>query len=953
MDVIFTLGIESSKRGSIILHYIELQTSSTSVGHEGMQDQPVAAEIGRCKNRLSVRVTAYILLRIEYLHRPLDHVLGGTGKPRQTIDVWHKNELEPGPERPVKIQQYAVAASGSHVATLSYTAKHAHVDLWTLLSTNAESTPPRFDSAPCAQVTIPWVLGETTVAILGVSTMQDLGISLSMKASQVAVFSTRVSEGTLPFSVFDYNNNTSVAVDIANPTKHSTVQRLEPSTKFRSGNGFEGLVDFIGFGKFHDTAEGEQDEKNERFIACDGLSVMVYKSFGNWEHIYTLRFKVERRPGQDRVMINSVRSKYFAWLGHKNALSIWDIDSGTFLSYIDLPKRIDGIYDIEFSKDGSTMALAHPFGITTYQTDSGIECKNFLPDDLFEGNIHIHFIQGDSRMMLQTPQRRKDVGPGQYGYILDTQNLTEIAPFHMVVFQGYTVHRTSTGDNQLLSSCLGSKLDIITLKDILVQPELPTDEECSDFCLKDRISTAALGNIMEHEMSSGLRFKVQIRPTIRFQGTRDLDLFSIALNVEGHGVLPRDLLLIAPAEQDDVSKLHLQFKATGILKARNQFFLLTDLYIQIWGLPKTTDESCELVALWRLQSGSGDHKKTFKHFADFTTCRHQRQFFVDQRKSMNPSDPLEETLTFALSEVFSLENSARFLEGLPFLIETYRVLDTKGQVAVFKYLGKHINKYPNPAKLEISLMGAFCHQWRPEDHKNYTSFFRSMMSSKHVRWIPRRDYSKESNPIMILLSKVRTDRLAIDLVMIMVNYCFERAEKKKNIHFLSPLFQPMDDWIELCPDIALDIYRRAAFIPTRNRTLVIDNHRVILAPNFRRFFTEFAPLPYSSRAALGPLPLTEYVDPILQFQVSTAKHSSLHDRFTHEIFEASFAMLWNQRGEAASPKGADLVRKTTWLKTIFYLMTNWWRERKYIRVYDYGLEYFDNPAVEALVEYKW
>ncbi|KAF9346658.1 hypothetical protein BGX26_001828 [Mortierella sp. AD094] len=883
----------------------------------------------------------------------IHYVVVGAGKPRQTIDVWHKNEQELDPERPVKIQQYAVAASGSHVATLSYTENHVHVDLWTLLPTNSAGTFPCFDSIPCAQVTIPWLPGSTTAAILGVSTMQDLGISLSLKATQIALFSTQVSEGTMPFSVFDYNNNASIAVAIANPTDNSTVQQLEPSTKFRTGKGLEGLVDFIGFGKFHDTAEGEQDEKNERFIACDGLSVMVYSTFGAWEHIYTLNFKVERRPGQDRLMIDSVRSKYFAWLGHKNAMSIWDIDSGTFVSYLDLPKRVDGIYSIEFSKDGSIMALAHPFGITTYQTDSGIECKSFLPENLFEANIHIHFIQGDSRMMLQTPQRRKDVGPGYHGYILDTHNLVEIEPFHITVFNGYAVHRASVGENQLLSTCLGSKLDVIALKDVLVKPVSPMDEKCSDLCLKDRMSTAASGNNMEHETPNGLRFKIQIRPTIRFQGMLDLDLFSIALNVESPDVPPRDILLIAPAEQDDISKLHLQFKATGILKARDQIFLLTDLYIQIWGLPETADGACELVALWRLQSSSVDHKQTFKHYATFTTCRHQRQFFMDLRKTMNPSDPLDETLTIAPSEVFSLEHSTQFLEGLPFLMETYRSVDARSQVAIFMYLGKHINSYPNPAKLETSLMTAFCHQWKPEDHKHYTSFFQSMMSSKHVRWIPRKDYTKESNPIMVLLSKVRTDRLAIDLVVILVNYCFERAERKKNIHFLRPLFQCMDDLIDLCPDIALDICRRAAFIPTRNRTLVIDNHRVILAPSFCQYLTKFAPLSDSTSISPGPLPLTEYVDPILQFQVSTAKHSSLHDKFTHEIFEASFDMLWGQQRETASSKGADPVRETTWLKTIFYLMTSWWRVRKYVQVYDYGLEYFDNPAVEALVEYKW
>ncbi|KAG0046575.1 hypothetical protein BGZ83_008256 [Gryganskiella cystojenkinii] len=277
---------------------------------------------------------------------------------------------------------------------------------------------------------------------------------------------------------------------------------------------------------------------------------------------------------------------------------------------------------------------------------------------------------------------------------------------------------------------------------------------------------------------------------------------------------------------------------------------------------------------------------------------------------MNPSDPLEEPLKIAPSKVFSLEHSARFLEGLPFLMETHRALDTKGQVAIFKYLGRHINNYPDPAKLEISLMGAVCHQWKPEDHKNYTSFFRGMTSSRHVRWIPRRDYSKESNPMGILLSK-------------------------------------------LCPDIALNIYRRAAFIPTRNRTLIIDNHRVILAPSLRRFFSENAPLSHSVGAIADPLPLTEYVDPILQFQMSTAKHSSLHDRFTHQIFEASFTMLWNQQGEAASPRGTNIPQKTSWLKTFLYLTMNWWRVRKYIYVYDYDLEYFDNPAVEALVEYKW
>jgi hypothetical protein len=91
------------------------------------------------------------------------------------------------------------------------------------------------------------------------------------------------------------------------------------------------------------------------------------------------------------------------------------------------------------------------------------------------------------------------------------------------------------------------------------------------------------------------------------------------------------------------------------------------------------------------------------------------------------------------------------------------------------------------------------------------------------------------------------------------------------------------------------------------------------------------------------------------------KEENGNDRYIHDVFVASFDMLWSPP-ESEDINQTPIERITeygkaphSWLRTTFAMLWLKCRLRPRIKVKDheYTLQMLNNPGFEALIEYKW
>ncbi|KAF8924959.1 hypothetical protein BGZ58_001269 [Dissophora ornata] len=161
----------------------------------------------------------------------------------------------------------------------------------------------------------------------------------------------------------------------------------------------------------------------------------------------------------------------------------------------------------------------------------------------------------------------------------------------------------------------------------------------------------------------------------------------------------------------------------------------------------------------------------------------------------------------------------------------------------------------------------------------------------------------------------------------------------------------MREVMDLFPDEAFERLNQIAFIPVMSRSYIIDNHRVIHPPSFRlRFWKP------------STQPLYKLPDPILQLQVPSKTTNPHIERFRLPLFMASFDALWHYKDgkvylgtNSNSAAGASEPLPTTWWKTLYHILRLKASPKSHLFVecYDFNLEFYDNPAIAALVAYKW
>ncbi|KAG0063897.1 hypothetical protein BGZ89_009540 [Linnemannia elongata] len=328
-------------------------------------------------------------------------------------------------------------------------------------------------------------------------------------------------------------------------------------------------------------------------------------------------------------------------------------------------------------------------------------------------------------------------------------------------------------------------------------------------------------------------------------------------------------------------------------------------------IPKAHDGSYELL------SAEGNDVGT-----EWAVCQHHQLHQRDKDGIISTRNLLDPYI----------HNSGAFLDGIVRLAETFKDADVMFKQSVIRYIERHINQRLDAENASAAILTRLCSTWTPESHEQLLTFIGALCGSPFFRWVPAQDANRNASPIQILFDHLQKYLFVIDIVEVMINYCIRRAKADNDLHFLEPVFHSLRvarNFENVDDGLMARALRSFAYFPAREYHFAIDHHVI-------------ASKPYELNAAKM---LHERKDPVLQL-TDTSSGSWVNERLTPHLYVASIDMIWSVE-EIPVPKRWYWKR----IQDLFLFVTLTSRKR-YV-CHPFELEDLENPALIALVHYKW
>ncbi|KAF9933488.1 hypothetical protein FBU30_005329 [Linnemannia zychae] len=881
------------------------------------------------------------------LHRPFLWSLN--------VNQGHYPEDDKKPKKGKEILHFAISGNGSHAATLSCADRYLLLDIWdirdpaelSIISGQSGVDPSQhavqagpYTPKACAGIHVPFRK----------VTKKAIDISISWDASQVALVDSSSVHLTAEergmyrsiFRVFQHSTERSSTPGIAPPGKGALI----PATTYQHN---PQLRNFLGRGKFHISSRKDPRVKKELFIACDGQAVHVFGVHKTWTHRHTILLDLpQEKDLYSSRLFSGLRFRYFAWSNESNEVSVWDVEDGSLVSFFTWPekhgngghRRFEGRTPITFSDDGSILLMCQKGYITTNWTTSGTLLNSFkVPDQEYYQFIRdLQFIRGGSQIIVNMSYQDADYGRGEFGLILDAVNMSVLDRFS-IPGDYFAQHSPVVGSGQYLVAAHNSNLDLLRLDDRIVRPfsrSIPKCSRCTELMRPWTLKS-------DYISPAGLQFKAEIcqatmtpakTPSTPGLESVDTGLTTVIVTITDKSGVQSVQKHPIPVRGYDMRHINAVF-----LDSCSRLIIRSHEFLMIWGLPTTLEDDLTLLLAYKAEK------------THWRICRHQQVYAQDY---------IAEEIVWCMpvERPFSRRNSTRFLDGVITLIDIFGGTSGGCRNEVLRYISRHINSYPNPDDPTESVLAKICTAWQPELYHPFKKFVAALLASPHGSWAPRNDFDMRSNPLCILLDKSITQPRAIGLAKVIIDYCIRQAKAEKDPHFLSPIMQCLPELIDQKRphhELARRTLQRLAYIPVKSRSFILDHHSIAYQPELHlhpRFWWNHQ----------GE-PLHECKDPVLQL-TTIKKHEPINDNFTRSLFVASFDLLWRRKdGSPVSPTGATSVlaremraqKSTSWLYNLVFQI---WQKMKLkgnakVETHPFTLQAFDNPAIAALIRYKW
>ncbi|KAF9111267.1 hypothetical protein BGX27_005159 [Mortierella sp. AM989] len=232
-------------------------------------------------------------------------------------------------------------------------------------------------------------------------------------------------------------------------------------------------------------------------------------------------------------------------------------------------------------------------------------------------------------------------------------------------------------------------------------------------------------------------------------------------------------------------------------------------------------------------------------------------------------------------------------------------------------------------------------------YEMHVEFLKALLESHHERWTPAQlaFENSQENPVLLSLKNAKEFPRAIILTQTTIEYYIRLAKEKNDLDIASPVLSSMSELIklkELYPDLVHGTIRSLTFIPVKDPFLIVDN--AVIAHPFRLRLKLWRP---------DDQPIYKCKNPVFHENLNPSQTGSLDPRnreFTHDIFTASFDMLWQQPTKPAVCR----ILPQQCIQFLYVLLYKFRiRSNPGVKCHAFSPEMLENPAITALIDYKW
>ncbi|KAG0305575.1 hypothetical protein BGZ98_003923 [Dissophora globulifera] len=842
----------------------------------------------------------YIELQQEYSN-PDDFVLYGDGRPDEVIHLG-THLGEDVREHPT-IHTYYISAMGTYAVTLCFNSNNQPViEVWSLL--------PGAAIAPTTSVNQP--------------DLAVISLSISADGLYIAIHSNERSDNGIPSHIFtvNTNNNKSGSVNIDMNGHQSKSSRSMLSLISLP----EGLQDFFGYGTFH----------------------LV--------NMASARDRLQNGYHTRKAFCEEENELYITSDGNEGVISVWDLALNQQVSYFQVEGG-NASTRAYLSRDGSLVAVSVKGAITIHETATGVRLGSY-PHGLGDNNDFEIVLQNDHAMVLDR---------------LPMKDAREKMVDRKIV--------------AVSDMSVGSVVNIIRMDTKSISAPAP-NRFGDRFMAHPRIDQ--LSPASQSYTSAAEEFFSVTSSTSVIQGTwMTLITISYAGNanrayrgLEGNLDIP-------------VGPSNILYPAI-FMKSTSRLAIVAGRYLYVWKLhdPDTTDPKsgcrwgnvAELEHLWALQLE--DKKK----YQDTDICQREiydalvdmefgEQLSIELRPARwfrrfktLPRDLSREsievvTVPMSSSDTLSITLQERVKQGIRGVVDMYINGNDVCQRAAIRYLQTLVRTSENNP---VSCIATLCQFWKHEERDCFERIIASLLPTTDITWVPViNPYEENRDPLAILIKTTEKQPAAIGVAKVIMDYCVSHANSSRNLAFLAPILKSMRGMMKPFPEEVFECLSRMAYIPAKYRSYILDNHIIARPPRWRIQFWK----PQDN------VLLSNKQEPIMQLLVTPTKPDASNDNFTLPVFMASFDALWFYHDEKSYTEQKDPnkatkhpvdtatrnVLKTAVVTTAMTRKMSRWivfmhmlrmklrlRSKIYVECHDFkDFEYFDNPAIAALVAYKW
>ncbi|KAF9573939.1 hypothetical protein EC968_007767 [Mortierella alpina] len=942
MEVRTAAGVSSSSvAGYLELHFMELRASRP----QGYLDEPPL-----------------------HIHRPYVW----------SLNIGHSDSIpdNPAQEQPPAIIHYAISGDGSYAATLAATDSQLLLDVWDLdpleaayanrLLEQPASTNVALRHPPCAGIRVPLTAMPDTL-----QGCPPFTVSVSWDGAQVALgdASAMAADPKLEaqfksvFCIYSLVKQKAFS-SVGLQSKKTTI---EPSNAYQHCSG---LLNFRGYGKFHVATTTDPEVDNELFVTCNKSSIDVYQTQGKWKHLRM--FAVDEPQDNPRFnipsswrLIKSLTGKLCVWAPSNDyEVMIWDIDAGSMVSFslwqqtYSLKSVLDKVA-VSLSSDGNILAVYRGRCITTHWTVSGTLLGSYSVPVRYEAISDVQFIDGDTRIIVNANAQDEAFGQGSVGFILDTVKMSLIETFS-IPGEYVAVHRLSgTEEGQRLYSAFATTLDLISLPSRIISPTVRLPSEFTTLCdAQCEMNLTPLGKLPNNiTLASGVHFSVHSStPSIRRQG-QDIELPSVVLTMSDTRTGSSKEFIIHPIRDpfnvwEDRTGLHndpWKYTTYTLLEASSELVIASRFFLMVWRLPSGIEEELNLRLAWCLSRVKGD--LSHNRGGLWTVCPHQR-LYARRRYSPTTDGKFVDQVVMRprVGQAFKCEYGSSFQEAIIVLIDNLQAANGPCKAAILQYIASvDDNNLEDPAD---TMMAMLCRAWKPEAHDSYQQAIAALLASSARRWNPTHHPTAVLSPFQVLLDKARHEPRANDLAAAVIQSCIRKMDQERDPYHLQPIISCLNELLDQKQGhtpLATWTLQKLAYVPVKSRRVVLDYHVIAHPPELRWNFWK-----------PNLRPLEACVNPVVHLG-STKSRNRPKSKFSYPLYVTWFDLLWNSKeGDLSivSPgHGASSVPQTifSWIYSLAVIV---WRRCTFqssavVKLHDFKPEMLENPAIIALIEYKW